>query len=281
MRNLLLSVSTLLIAAAGGTARADSVTIVADRDNTIFSESDALSNGAGEYLFTSRIRGEDVRRALLRFPVQTALPVGATPTSATLTLFCSRTITGDTTVTLHRLNADWGEGTSDALSQEGGGAAAEPGDATWGFRFYDTDAWTTSGGDFETAPSATSTVGFAGAAYSWTSAQMLADVQGWLADPATNFGWIVIGDETVSASAKRFGSRENTDPAQRPLLTIEFEAAPPCVGDLDGSNTVDITDLAILLSGFGGPGGPGDLDGDGDIDIADLATLLSNFGVSC
>lgn len=59
--------------------------------------------------------------------------------------------------------------------------------------------------------------------------------------------------------------------------------APPCPGDLDRDNDVDIGDLSILLSQFGsfGFGLAGDLDQDGDVDIADLSTLLSNFGVIC
>src|SRR5262245_10322732 len=58
---------------------------------------------------------------------------------------------------------------------------------------------------------------------------------------------------------------------------------PPCPGDIDGDNDVDIGDLSMLLSQFGstGSGLSGDLDHDGDVDIADLSTLLSNFGVVC
>ncbi|MBI5864033.1 MAG: beta-propeller fold lactonase family protein [Planctomycetes bacterium] len=58
---------------------------------------------------------------------------------------------------------------------------------------------------------------------------------------------------------------------------------PPCPGDLDGSGTVDITDLALFLSQFGsvGPGFDGDLDADGDVDITDLALFLSAFGTVC
>jgi hypothetical protein len=57
----------------------------------------------------------------------------------------------------------------------------------------------------------------------------------------------------------------------------------PCIGDLNGDNVVDISDLAQLLANFGGPGGgaDGDIDGDGDVDLTDLANLLSNFGLTC
>ena len=52
---------------------------------------------------------------------------------------------------------------------------------------------------------------------------MVADVQSWLDNPASNFGWLVLGDETAIATAKRFDTRESASP---PILTIEFRVAP-------------------------------------------------------
>ena len=55
---------------------------------------------------------------------------------------------------------------------------------------------------------------------------MVADVQSWLDNPASNFGWLVLGDETAIATAKRFDTRESASP---PVLTIEYTPAsrPP------------------------------------------------------
>ena len=62
--------------------------------------------------------------------------------------------------------------------------------------------------------------------YTWgTTAQMVADAQSWLDNPTTNFGWILIGDETTIVTTKRYGSRENSDFAIRPVLTVTF--VPP------------------------------------------------------
>ncbi|MCC6361288.1 MAG: DNRLRE domain-containing protein [Phycisphaerales bacterium] len=281
-RKMTLAAMAGLLAATTAPGRADSITIESSRDNSIYSDSDALSNGSGQYLFAGRIRSGTLRRALIRFDVADALPAEAMPTSVTLTLYCTRSVSADVPVALHRLSADWGEAASDAEFEEGLGADAQPGDATWGYRFFQTDPWATAGGDFAPSPSATAPVGFAQAAYSWSSDQMLADVEAWRAEPNQNFGWIVVGDETAAGTAKRFASRENPDVDLRPKLTIEYEVIPlPCLGDLDGNNTVDITDLAILLSSFGGGAGPADLDSDGDVDITDLSTLLSRFGVTC
>ena len=52
---------------------------------------------------------------------------------------------------------------------------------------------------------------------------MVADVQSWLDNPASNFGWLVLGDESTIATAKRFDTRESASP---PVLTIQFISGP-------------------------------------------------------
>ena len=139
-----------------------------------------------------------------------------------LTLRCSRTpsATGRAT-SLHLVTADWGEGASNSGNPGGTGGAAAPGDATWTHRIYPTTLWTTAGGDFAAGASATTSVG-AIAFYSWKAAQMKSDVQAWLDTPANNFGWVIIGDESVSRSARRLDSRENPTPASRPALKVFY-----------------------------------------------------------
>ncbi|RMF76911.1 MAG: hypothetical protein D6744_11955 [Planctomycetota bacterium] len=67
------------------------------------------------------------------------------------------------------------------------------------------------------------------------------------------------------------------------IVSISCSGGGPCVGDLDGDNDVDLTDLALLLADFDCTGGgcAGDVDGDGDTDLTDLALLLANFEVPC
>ena len=50
--------------------------------------------------------------------------------------------------------------------------------------------------------------------YTWSSAQMIADVQSWLDNPAINFGWLVLGDESTSTTTKRFDTRESASPPE-------------------------------------------------------------------
>src|SRR3990170_3786518 len=194
------------------------------KDNTLYSESGSLSNGAGEYIFTGRTKDGHNRRTVIAFDIAGNVPTGSIITGATLTLRASRmaTNTGRTT-TLQRLLADWGEGTSNALQNEGKGAPAAMGDATWTHRFYTTTTWTNAGGDFSGTVSASLDVGSTGT-YTWGStSQMVADVQAWLDNPSTNFGWIIRGIEGANESSKRFNSSESGQ--NPPALAITY--TPP------------------------------------------------------
>jgi hypothetical protein len=209
-----------------GTQPAEQVVLVPSKDNTIYEGTGELaSNGAGQYLFAGRTATPANLRALLAFDLSGQVPSGATILTVTLQLNVSLTGPGDQQVALHRLIADWGEGDSDASGNEVRGARATIGDATWVHGFYSDTLWSTLGGDFVSAPSATANVG-GGGVHTWSSPGMVADVQGWVAAPGANFGWILVGNEMDDSSAKRFDSRQNPEAATHPRLTIVFEPAP-------------------------------------------------------
>lgn len=230
MRSSKISLALILTTALGCTvassANAGIINIMPSKDNTLYeyvaSEGD-LSNGAGFHFFAGENAMGELRRGVLAFDVAGSIPPGSTITAVSLSLNMSMTPAGAVTVELHKLLADWGEGTSHAPMGEGDGAPATPNDATWRHRFFDTVFWTTQGGDFSSTVSASQSVGGIGQ-YTWSSAQMVADVQSWVNDPASNFGWLVLGDETTSATAKRFDTRESASP---PVLTIEYRPGQP------------------------------------------------------
>ncbi len=208
-----------------GVATGDSVVLGPTKDNTLYEDgAGSLSNGAGPLLFAGRTGpsgGDRALRAVLEFDVAGNVPAGATVTSATLGMNLAGAPPTFTpaTVTLHRALAEWGEGSSFATT--GSGAPATPGDATWIHTFHATSFWIAAGGDYLAAPSASQNV-LALGPYSWSSAQLAADVQLFLDQPDENHGWLVIGDES-GGSARRFDSRESATPALRPQLTVVFD----------------------------------------------------------
>ncbi len=225
-RLFVLGVAAALASVGTGLASAGIVNINPSKDNTLYeydpSDGDK-SNALGFHFFAGETGMNELRRGVLAFDIAGNIPPGSTITAVSLSLNMSRTPTNTAYVLeLHKLLADWGEGTSMAEGEEGDGAPATPNDATWRHRFFDTIFWSTQGGDFSATVSASQLVGVVGQ-YTWSSAQMVADVQAWLDNPASNFGWLVLGDETAIATAKRFDTRESASP---PMLTIEFIPAP-------------------------------------------------------
>src|SRR6266446_5247783 len=207
-------------------ASAATIDINPIKDNTLYEYVPAdgdRSNALGNHFFAGETAVGEIRRGVLAFDIAGNIPAGSTITGVSLSLNMSRT-PSDTAriVELHVLLADWGEGTSIAPGEEGDGAPATPNDATWRHRFFDTIFWTNEGGDFSVIVSASQSVGPIGQ-YTWSSAQMVADVQSWLDNATSNFGWLVLGDESTSLTSKRFDTRESASP---PVLTIQYIAGP-------------------------------------------------------
>ena len=238
-----------LAAIALSLASAATININPNKDNTLYQfvvvDCDR-SNAVGTRLFTGETSEAEIRRAVLAFDIAGNIPAGSTITSVSLSMNMSKGFDNTArTVELHKLLADWGEGTSDASGQEGMGALATTNDATWRHRFFNTIFWATQGGDFSGTISASQSVGAVGP-YVWSSAQMVADVQSWLDNPSTNFGWLAKGDESTSSTAKRFDSRQSTTP---PVLTIGYTAPATITLSAMGRKVGGINTVRLSWSG--------------------------------
>lgn len=106
-------VVSALIWAIMGYAAAGTVTVVADRDATLFEHPDgALASGAGLSLFAGRNNFADngVRRGLLRFDLAGTLPPGGRQTVETVVLVVTNLTESNAApreYRLHRVLADW------------------------------------------------------------------------------------------------------------------------------------------------------------------------------
>lgn len=258
-----LALGLVLVPRAG----AATLTLSPVRDATLYdSTTGALANGAGDHLFAGNTGSNARRRALLFFDVAAQLPADAVVETVTLRLHLSKTNAGDRPATLHRVLASWAEGPSDPEGEEGNGATAQDGDVTWVHRLRPGTQWTTPGGEFVAAASATQTVGGTDGPVTWSGPGLVADVQAWLADPASEHGWVLRGDETTGTTAKRFSSREHPAAEERPQLVVTYGTGDPtpcaagslCLND----DRFEVTATWTTRSGATGAGVPVELTSD-------------------
>lgn len=134
----------------------------------------------------------------------------------------------------------WGEGNTsyaDPLVPMQSTQLAAAGEATWTHRFHGDDAtiWTPAGGDFEDDDFAEAAsfeffmqIGPDRDYVATLNTSGLQDLRDWLADPGSNFGWVLrSGQENLPSTARQFASREYAVAGQRPQLTIIYSISQP------------------------------------------------------
>ncbi len=272
-----LACATSIVTLFAQGALATTITVSSAADATLISDPDGaqFALGAAYQIYAGRV-GEQglstLRRGLIRFDFST-IPAGSTITSVQLKLYMSATQGAAFNISLHRSQQSWGEGASFAFG--GGGAPAQPGDATWVNRFFPGEPWTTPGGNYEPIASATKSVNGI-AWYTWASTtRLVSDVQGWINAPASNYGWFVIGNETTLQSVKRFDSRNST--VNQPQLIVTFNPPAANPADVNNDGLVNGTDLAIVLGAWATSNATADIDNDGTVNGIDLALVLASW----
>jgi hypothetical protein len=214
-----------------------SLSSVAD---TFLSENYPSNNMGGNMFFNAgTTQNVTKNRGLLKFNPAAQLPAGSKIITANLILevvAIPNVPPPSANFDLHLVLKDWGEGSktspTNCNSCSGQGAAATTNEATWFCRFaFTTNTWTAPGADatndYAVAVSSSQTIyGVGDSPYTFASTtQMVADVQLWLDNPQTNFGWILITeDESLPFSARRFASREDTNRA--PQLVVGYVVPP-------------------------------------------------------
>ncbi|MEP6793367.1 MAG: DNRLRE domain-containing protein, partial [Saprospiraceae bacterium] len=232
-----------------------SMELIAIKDNILYeSATGSLSNALGVHLYTGN-NNSGKRRAVVAFSLP-SIPNSAEIQNVQLKLYCNSSTGTTIPVTAQKLLQDWGEGTSQANGNEGSGANATAGDATWLHEFYNTSFWNTTGGDFSTTVSATTNISAPGIFYIWSSPQLKSDVENWINTPATNFGWIMRGDEVTTSNTKRFSSRQTNTASNFPRLVIDYILPPTGACCFANGSCQTLTGTQCAMQG-------GDYQGDG------------------
>jgi len=244
-RSLAFASTVAVLTGAGVAGTPATVDLIPTQDNTLFENDFNASSGSGSVLFAGETGNFGSRRAVLAFDIAGNIPPGSAILDVRLTLSVGNAGPGasDTDVfRLHRLLNDWGEAGS--ISAGGMGAPAHDGDATWSHRFFPDQLWNNLGGDFSLVASAAQQVPL-NDFVQFSSATMVADVANWLTGSVDNFGWILIGRESLPSTSRFFPSREWMP---QPSLYIEF-TAPPGAGAVPNGGSVPGQPLRISKGG--------------------------------
>ncbi len=196
----------------------NSIQIFANKDNTIISDFMSNSNGEGPFVYVGLSGNGGIRRGLLSFQVFT-LPTSIVVDSVSLTMNCTKipNISSDTFY-LHQLTQHFGEGSSS--TQQGGGAQAENGDATWQDAYYDSIDWNTAGGDYDTTQLSTCLIDDFGSFTFQNTSIFTQVVQNWLNSATDGLNLLLKTNEQNTHTLKGFASKESTDTAS--FLTIYY-----------------------------------------------------------
>jgi len=144
---------------------------------------------------------------------------GATVTSVSLTLNINNISpsASNDLYNLYTVREEWGEGSSNG---GGTGAPVVAPDATWNDAMFGPSEWTTRGGDYNLTALSSQTFGTVTGNQTFnTTSEFVTTVQSWFDSPSTNYGLILIGNESTSCNARRIGSKDIGTP---PVLSITY-----------------------------------------------------------
>ena len=215
IRSFLAAITVLTSALVGvpTPVRGASVTLFPSADTTLMEITPANNMGAVQSMAVGVTGHRTSARGLIKFDLN-AVPTNATVTNMRLIIpvVQQSVLAKATTFDLHRMLVDWNEGDKGPGVLTGTGEAAGDGEATWESRRHPSTPWGRPGGspdlDYRATRSASSAVGtsvsFGG------TAEIVADVQAWVEDPRSNFGWLIKDSLEVATNqtARRLASRE-------------------------------------------------------------------------
>ena len=180
--------------------------------DTFLHEDGGGNFGTETWITVSTYAVGDYNHGLIKFDGLSNIPSTATITSVTLELY-QNVSDSSWDIALNAVLRNWVET-----------------QATW--TIYSTgNSWTTAGatgsGDITASASATVTVANTlDQYYSFSSAQMATDVQGWVTTPSSNYGWLLRPSGAPALNGKQFVTSEGADDT-RPKLTVVYTEGPP------------------------------------------------------
>jgi hypothetical protein len=199
------------------------VNLSATTDSYLYKSSSTENYGAYSELYSySWAAANMTQRPVLYFDM-TSIPSTATINSATLKLTVVNTGGGAGTKTLeiHKLTRSFTEGT-------GTTPGSSTSNVSW-TNYTGSTAWTSAGGDFNGAVSASTTCSTTVTLNTQLSWTVTTDVANFVATSANNYGWIMTQTDADAMTYFYFGSRTHGTSAYRPELTVDYTVVLPVI----------------------------------------------------
>jgi hypothetical protein len=229
----------MFAAVAVMSAFADTVTIKPSGDSGIEQHNPDFNLGGSSEVVAGTLgssAGFEIRRALFKFDLQGQIPPGSTIDSVTLrvsVVFRLPLSPASSNFDLRRILQPWDENA-----------------VTWNSRLSGV-LWDTPGAAdaSDTAGVASSSVFVSGLGnYTFPSTPaMVADVQGWLNDPSSSFGWLLLTErEATPRTARHFATRE--DSVNFPRLVINYTPPSPLAIVTQPQSQTNFVGSTVLLT---------------------------------
>lgn len=174
------------------------------------------NDGAGAVLRVYKDGSNNIYRSLVKFDLSNQIPTNAIVTGVSITLKAEGTQSGTLTISAYNVLRDWGEGTK-TLS------AAASGECNWDAAKASVDNWGTAGcSNTSTDRSNTAEDSkVVSSAADWVMTPSIATVQGWVSNPATNFGLLIKSNEPAGTNYIYFHS-DDAAAANQPSITVTY-----------------------------------------------------------
>jgi hypothetical protein len=244
LRTLLVSLPATL--AWFGPVSGAVIVLTPDADAGLREGSPDINAGIASDYIVGHIALGETFRALLRFNLE-AIPTNAVIQLAQLSVtdVSRQGAQAPASFGLHRVLRPWTEGTNF-------GFGIQPGEVSWNSARHGQTAWESPGasGPSDAVATTSGAAGSGGVSLNFVSTPgLVADLQHWLVQPQSNFGWLLYTDqENTPRSARRLAAREH--PVSPPRLTVHYVVPTPPVLELAEMQSGG----AVRVRGSGTPG---------------------------
>jgi len=247
MKSKILPIAVVLLSMVSVISASNVSTFTSSKDNTIIQTTDGSMANSLNLIYVGNIaKSPSIRRGLVAFDLSS---ISTSTVIDSVKLVLSLSAATVNTIEVHKATTAWGEGTSNASG--GAGVAATTGDVTWLHSVYNTVFWTTPGGDFDATVASSKTIAATDVSITFRGTELTANVAYWIANPTSNFGWLLKSnnESTASGNVEKINSKETaSSDALKPTLYVYYSGTTSSISPKSTNISVYPTLVSTTLN---------------------------------